>query len=104
MVHLKVVVRAVAEKFLATWPEVGKTGKELLGCHGGRLMEMDRGHGAFLDTWMIPPVPEAGVVTYPEHHARKRRGRGLIEANTLNPVASMLGVGSLNCASQRRRC
>jgi hypothetical protein len=43
--HFEVIVRAVGEQLRAARPEVGEPGDKLLGRRGGRLVEVDRGHG-----------------------------------------------------------
>ena len=48
VVHLQVVVGAVAEELRAARPEVGEPGDELLGRRGGRLVDVDRGHACSL--------------------------------------------------------
>ena len=44
VMHLEVLVGAVAKELRAAWPEVGKPGDVLLGRQGGCLVEVDRGH------------------------------------------------------------
>src|SRR5262249_41441564 len=44
VMHLQVLVRAVAKELRAPRPEVGERGEELLGCGGCGLVHMDRRH------------------------------------------------------------
>src|SRR5437867_11701758 len=44
VMHLEVLVGAVAKELRAARPEVGEPGDELLGRRRGRLVEVDRGH------------------------------------------------------------
>ena len=53
LVHFQVAVRTAAEDFLTARAEVGQAGKDLFGRRSGRLVKMDRGHGAFFQLWMI---------------------------------------------------
>ena len=49
VVHLEILVGAVAEELRAARPEVGEPVDELLGRRGRRLLEVDRGHGVLLE-------------------------------------------------------
>jgi hypothetical protein len=49
VMHFEVIVGAVGKELRPAGAEVGERGDELLGRRGGRLMELDRGHGVHLD-------------------------------------------------------
>src|SRR3954453_21751254 len=71
VVHLEVLVGAVAEQLRAAGPEVGEPGNELLGRRGGGLVEVDGGHDLLLsgDGWSL------SAVTVARQAARRARGR-----------------------------
>jgi hypothetical protein len=48
VMHLEVLVGAVAKELLAARPEVGQPGDYLLGRRGRVLVEVDRGHACSL--------------------------------------------------------
>jgi hypothetical protein len=48
VMHLEVLVGAVAKELRAARPEVGEPGDELLGRRSGRLVEVDRRHACSL--------------------------------------------------------
>src|SRR5262245_23112262 len=54
VMHLEVVVGAVAKKLRAARPKVGEPGDVLLGRRGGCLVQMDRGHAC---PFLFPRVP-----------------------------------------------
>src|SRR6185503_8237205 len=81
VVHLQILVRAVAEELGAAGPEVGERGDELLRCRSGLLVEMDRRHRGLLlllqSIW--PPEAQSRSAATPSSITDARpclRGRG----------------------------
>src|SRR3954447_9448905 len=69
VVHLEVLVGAVAEQLRAAGPEVGESGNELLGRRGRRLVKVNGGHELVLsrDGWSL------AAVTVAQQAARRAR-------------------------------